>query len=425
MKKAPQKITARGSAFRILGEVLEGKAFASERLDVLLNARGLSDPDRALCTQLVYGVLREKGFLDRVLGEYVVPAKTPKAQARLLLLAVYQGLFLEKIPDYALVDESVELAKSQFGMPASRMVNAVLRRFLSDREKWRAELPSRFPSVFPPWLVRRWQERYPAERLSRMMEYYQALPPIGLRVHPGRADPDQVLRRCRDAGLEGVRLGSEPFLLLQRYDRNLLRTLMEEGKVSMQDPHSFQVAQAVQALPGEKLLDACAGHGGKSAAIAERRGAMGGHWVHEPQAGRLQELRKNFERLDLPKPEALLSPEAASKSGLAFDWILVDAPCSGLGTLGRKPEIRWRLRESDLAKHSQSQAKILREWWPRLKPGGHLVYAVCSLEPEEGENVVQDLVREFPALELLQSRELSPADDPGDGFFLANLRRKA
>jgi len=424
LKKPPQKNDARGLALKILGEVLDGGAFASERLDSHLNRHGLSDAERSLCTQLVYGVLREKGFLDQVLRAYVTAARTPKAQARLLALAVYQGLFLEKIPDYALVNESVESAKANFGIPASRMVNAVLRRFLADREKWRSEVPRRLPQVLPAWLYRRWQGRYAPERLSRMLQYYQGLPPIGLRVHAGRADPDRILNQCRKQGLEGQRWEGSPILLLQRYDRNTLQPWLLEGLASVQDPHSYQIAAQVAARVEDEVLDVCAGHGGKSSAIAEQRGAGSKLWVHEPQAQQLRELRENFQRLGLDTPLVFRDSQAALESGRRFDWILIDAPCSGLGTLGRKPEIRWRVQEMELQEHGKLQAKILQEWSPLLKPGGRLVYAVCSLEPEEGEGVIRGLLAKSPDLELLESRELSPADSPGDGFFLANLRRR-
>ncbi|MFO1462290.1 MAG: 16S rRNA (cytosine(967)-C(5))-methyltransferase RsmB [bacterium] len=415
---------ARSLALQILREVLGGRGFAAERLDFHLNRQILSEADRAFCTQLVYGVLREQGYLDQVLGRYVAVKKTPAGVFLLLRLAAYQGLFLQKVPDYALVNESVALAKSRFGIPPSRLVNAVLRRLLRDREELLAEGSERFAACFPAWLVGRWRGRYGSEGARRLFEYFQAVPPVGIRVNRLRADPEALLREWGEQGVNGVRLGSGPLLSLSAYHREILAPSLAQGRISIQDPHSFRVAEAVAAQPEERGLDACAGHGGKSSAIAESVGDRLELWAHEPNPRRRAELQENFRRLGLKEPSLLASPAAAKQQGLSFDWILVDAPCSGLGTLGRKPEIRWRVREDDLPDLARQQGQILREWWPFLKPGGRLVYAVCSLEPEEGEQVLADLLKTESELRLEQAREWSPLDSPGDGFFVANLRRR-
>lgn len=411
---------ARALALQILREVLGGRGFASERLDVLLERHRLDSADRGLCTQLVYGVLREKGFLDRVVSEYVSAAKTPSGLRHLLRLAAYQALCLDKVPDHAVVNEGVELAKRLFGAPPARMVNAVLRKLIADRRK---HLEGRHnPSgAFPEWMLERWRRRYPEATFAALTAYFNGIPPVGLRANLQKTDPERVAGKLREAGLEAARVSGTPLWTVRTLDRETLTPLLKDGEISIQDPHSYRVAEAVAAAPGETGLDACAGHGGKSAAIVEACPDLE-LWVHEPASGRLAELRENFRRLGLKAPRVLAS--AAARRNLSFDWILVDAPCSGMGTLGRKPEIRWRLKPKDLDRLAAGQRAILDEWWPRLKPGGRLVYAVCSLEPEEGADLIASFSAGHPEAEVLATREWLPEGDPGDGFFVANLRRR-
>lgn len=414
---------ARSLALRILREVQGGRVFASEGLDALLNQHPLSTADRGLCTQLVYGVLRERAFLDRVVSEYISAAKTPSGIRCLLLMAAYQALCLDKVPDHAVVNESVELAKALFGLPPARMINAVLRKILTDRPRHLERLADP-EGAFPGWMIERWRRRYSEESLHSLINYFQKIPPLSLRVHRGKSDPEALVRKLRGAGCDAERVGDSPVIIVPNLGREILAPLLEQGEVSVQDLHSYRVAEAVAAKAGQRVLDACAGHGGKSAAILEGRPGIE-PFVHEPSKTRLSELKENFRRLGLKEPKVLASAAAAARSGLQFDWILVDAPCSGMGTLGRKPEIRWRLKPEDLPRLAVQQRQILEEWWPRLKVGGHLVYAVCSLEPEEGAEQIQAFAADHPELEVLSTREWLPGASPGDGFFVANLRRRA
>lgn len=416
------KPSARSLALQILREVLGGHGFAAERLDQLLEKHRLATADRGLCTQLVYGVLREKGFLDQVLSSYVSVAKTPAGIHHLLRLAAYQCLNLDKIPDYAVVNESVELAKALFGVPPSRMVNAVLRKLIADRESLLKKREQGAAAAFPDWILERWRRRFSKPVLETLLQYFQGIPPVSLRVNLKKADPE-LLAAESALGPKVMRVPDTPILILDRFDREILAPFFESGKISVQDLHSYRVAEAVAALPGDHFLDACAGHGGKSAAILEAGGDAVECWVHEPAAPRLEELKENFRRLGLPKPRILDSAASARRGKKAFDRILIDAPCSGMGTLGRKPEIRWRLQAKDLPRLAAQQRKILEDWLPCLKPGGTLVYAVCSLEPEEGRALIEGFLTDHPDLSHNFTREWLPGDSPGDGFFVAGLRR--
>ncbi|HEX5033865.1 MAG TPA: transcription antitermination factor NusB, partial [bacterium] len=251
-----QPFNARSLALRCLREVAQG-TFASEAIDRALREHPLAEADRGLLTQLVYGVLRERSFLDQVLSRYVSKAKTPEALLDLLRLAAYQCLSLEKVPDYAAVHEAVELAKLKHGPGAARMVNAVLRSLLREQTEIRAKLSDGRIESFPEWMLRRWRKRYPSERLKRMLEYFAAPAPLWARVNRKKAETAEA-----------------PMIELGNQERSSWWKEMEAGKLSIQDRHSYQVAMAVAPRDGEKVLDACAGHGGKSSALAEAAPGM-------------------------------------------------------------------------------------------------------------------------------------------------------
>ncbi len=405
---AKQPSSARSLALRTLREVAQG-GFASDAIDQILRKHPLVEAERGLFTQLVYGVLRERGFLDQVLARYVSKASTPEALLDLLRLAAYQCLSLDKVPDYAAVNEAVELAKLKYGPGAGRLVNAVLRRLLREQAEFGVKLAAARLESYPEWMLRRWRKRYPKEKLQRMLEYFAAPAPLWARVNP--------LKSSEAEGPFG-----ESLVDLGGYERDLWLKWMEAGRISIQDRHSYQVARAVEPKSGEIILDACAGHGGKSSALAEAA-PDAVLYVHEPSQERLRQLAENFNRLGLSQPELVSSSQSAADRGLTFDAILIDAPCSGMGTLGRKPEIRWRLKPADLGRLAAKQRTILEEWMPYLKVEGRIIYAVCSLEPEEGCENVAAFLTAHSCFRLEEERELFPESGAGDGFYVARLAR--
>ncbi len=438
-----RKASARSLALDILDRLSRGKGFATELLDVSFEEHGLLPVDRKLATQLVLGVLRERGFLDGVLGKFVSLSKTSKRVLEILRLGAFQLFFLNRIPARAAIFESVELAKRE-GEAIGKLVNAVLRRVLEGAGE---ELGARkavldlleegkvssvdFKALsaalsFPRWILQRWAGILSSSELIAQASYFNQTPPHFLRVNVARQPVSEVeaIFQTRDLPFEMV--PGTPFLKLLRNAQAVVEPLLREGRISRQDLGSYRVVQALGARPGEIGLDACAGHGGKSSAVVEALVGELKLFVHDPSATRLKELVGNFGRLGLKVPEILRSSKEAKGRNLSFDWILVDAPCSGMGTLGRKPEIRWRIRTEDLLAHQKIQRGILEEWLPLLKPGGRLVYAVCSNEPEEGEAVIsqpqkfQTEENEFQTEEVLN---LWPCRTRHDGFFVGQLRR--
>jgi 16S rRNA (cytosine967-C5)-methyltransferase len=412
-----QPSSARGLALRTLREVSQG-AFASESIDQTLRKSLLAEADRGLFTQLVYGVLRERGYLDQVLARYISKAATPEALLDLLRLAAYQCLSLDKVPDYAAVHEAVELAKAKYGPGAGRLVNAVLRGLLRERQEIDTKLGGSRLESYPDWMLRRWRKRYPQAKLQGMLEYFAAPAALWARVNLRKTTHDALLGES--VGIESAK-SDDALIDLGGHDRSIWLKWMEAGLISIQDRHSYRVAMAVEPHSGDSILDACAGHGGKSSAMIEA--VPDCHlFVHDPSEERILQLKENFARLGHDQPAVITGSAAAMSKGLRFDAILIDAPCSGMGTLGRKPEIRWRLKPEDLKRLALKQRAILDEWSPLLKPGGRLVYAVCSLEPEEGRENIAHFLTEHPELRLGEEWELFPAPDAGDGFYVARLQ---
>jgi 16S rRNA (cytosine967-C5)-methyltransferase len=413
-----QPSNARSLALRALREVDQG-AFASESIDGTLKKHWLPDAERSLFTQLVYGVLRERGFLDLVLSRYISKAKTPPALIDLLRLAAYQCLSLDKVPDYAAVNEAVELAKAKYGPGASRLANAVLRSLLREKEEVIDKLSGARRSSYPDWMLRRWRRRYSEAQIESLFDYFSAPAPVWARVNLTKASTEDFIR---EAALSTETPSPEPMLDLTPCERSQWLEWMNAGSISIQDRHSYQVAAALKPMKGEKILDACAGHGGKSSALAEAAPEID-LYVHDPSEERIRALAGNFARLGLRPPRFLKNLDAAVAQSLIFDAILIDAPCSGMGTLGRKPEIRWRLKPADLGRMGLGQRAILKQWTPFLKAGGRAVYAVCSLEPEEGKETIAAFLAEHSDFALEDERELVPEPGAGDGFYLAILRK--
>lgn len=413
---------------QILSKVLDRQAFASEQINAVLQEEGIDARDRALLTQCVYGVLREKGFLDEVLSPYL-KKNTPRLLRHGLRLGVYQILFLDRVPDHAALNETVEWAKKKGGRPWGGLVNAVLRKVLASRSEYLDERQGEAGhfSTFPPWLIRRWKGRYGPKQALALVQAFNQVPPLFLRTNLVKNSPDELKERLI---AEGVSIQAEMKSGLFRIRSGhgaAVAGILESGAASLQDGHSYQITQKLSPRPGELGLDLCAGHGGKATAIAETLGQLGDKqadwsvWDRNPR--RLEELKENFKRLGLPLPK--IHREKPNFSQPYLDWILIDAPCTGLGTCGRKPEIRWRSDPRAPARMAAEQLALLREAASGVKVGGRLLYAVCSLEPEEGIQVIKTFLKEHSGWGEDEGGELWPDEQGSDAFYWARVKRKS
>jgi 16S rRNA (cytosine967-C5)-methyltransferase len=431
-----QASPARRAAFEILREV-EAGAFSS----VLLAADNqyLQPQDRALCHELVLGVLRWQFWLDKLSEHYSKrAAESLDLPVRLSLrLGLYQLRFLTRIPASAAVNESVNLVRGARLSSAAAFVNAVLRRAIREAEYDPATDVTDFTeriavqTSHPAWLIERWINSFGPAEAEGFARANNALPPIAFRIVKNQAEQTEVLDQLRRAGAL-----VEPSTVAEKAWRvsngsSVLRELAANGKIYLQDEASQLVAQTVSLQAGERALDLCAAPGGKTTLIADRGGntadeqADGGALIvaADRSARRMETVVKTsaFHGLENIKPLILDAAEALPFKDASFDRMLIDAPCSGTGTLRRNPEIRWRISDDDIRALAAQQKSFLKQAARVLKPGGQLVYSTCSVELDENEAVVQDFVAGNPGFELTKTTRLWPHREGTDGFFIASF----
>lgn len=423
---------ARETIFAVLRRVEAGQAYSTALLHHTLARTRHTPADRAFITEVVLGTLRQRGRLDHALNA-VLPrglAALPVAIQVILRLGLYQLWFLDRVPDAAAVDTSVELARRHGHRGTAGLVNAVLRRLAAAGEPPPPD-PAADPAghlavvhSHPRWLVERWLRRWGWEETARLCAANNTPPPSTLRVNRLRATPDEVAERLRARGMT-VAPGIVPEALRVRGPLDERLDLYRDGLVTMQDEGSMVVARAVDPRPGETVLDAAAAPGGKATHLAELMENRGRVIACDVQPGRLRLVAQQVARLGLDIVEAhhLDAREAGRRFAGAADRVLLDAPCTGTGVVRRRPEIRWRLRPSAPREMAARQAALLAGVRGAVRPGGRLVYAVCSLEPEEGPEVVEGFVRRYPAFRVEETRTLLPHRDDTDGFYLAVLER--
>jgi 16S rRNA (cytosine967-C5)-methyltransferase len=387
------------------------------------------DRDRALVTEITTGTLRWQGALDRII-EQVAARPTGRLDDEVLTvlrLGAYQLLHLDRIPASAAVHESVTLVRRVGKTSAAGLVNAVLRGIAStahtpplppepgpgDAREAQIEYLS-VTCSHPRWLVERWLDRLGFRRCLEWVRFNNRPPALTLRANRLRTTPSSLAQRLEEHGVRTVptRFARDGLTVLT--GNPLLTPLAGRGLFLFQDEGSQLVAEMTAARPGERVLDACAAPGGKATAIAEAVGQTGSVVASDFRPARVQLLRRTLEqagaaavqivRLDLRRP-APFHP--------VFDCVLVDAPCSGLGIVRRDPEIRWRRTSSDLEDFAKVQRTLIAHAARTVRPGGRLVYATCSSEPEENEDVVTAFLAVHPDFESVRQDQLSRSLSPG------------
>jgi len=434
---------ARLAAFEILLRVEDG-AYAS----ILLAQREpeLELRDRALCHELVMGVLRWQLWLDR-LAEYFTKRSTNDLDVaiRLILrLGLYQLRFLSRVPASAIVNESVNLVHRARLRSAGGLVNAVLRRAARELEVDPAHLISdpieglALVTSHPRWLIERWTKAFGVEAAEAFARANQQAAATAFRVVNQRAREDEVIARLQAGGAKLEPSGIAEHAWRITGGGGIFSELVAGGAVYVQDEASQMVAQALNAKPGEGVLDLCAAPGSKATQIADSMNHSGFVIASDLHAHRLRTVSDTAGLHDLPIIQCLvlngLEPLPLKES--SFDRVLVDAPCSGTGTLRRNPEIRWRISAHDIDDLASRQKRILFNASRVVKPGGRLVYSTCSVEPEENELVVQTFLENninFSLVELPFGGGLTipgtartwPQRHDTDGFFVAALVRNS
>lgn len=418
--------------------VLASSQTIQASLDLALKANPLSPADVALATELVYGVLRTEIRLNYLLGILLRdPSRLPPALRQLLTLAAYELLHLDRVPAHATVHSAVELARRRFGPRLAGLVNGVLRRlpelgeaatspdFFTQREADPAAALALRTSL-PLWIVRLWREAYGEERAEALALASGRVPWTGLRINAARADAEAVQRELVAAG--GVPV--TPFGLafaVGTQDKELrarLRQLVNEGRLSRQGLSSQRALEAL-GLPAwdTPFWDACAGRGGKTLALMERGVPVAA--ASDVHLGRLRGLRDDATRLGLPVPPCFLASASVPplrRPGPAR--VILDVPCSGLGTLSRRPDLRRHFTPDKVPHLCAVQGQILESVWSLLSPGGELAYITCTRNPAENEQRIAAHCAAHADAILLKAWENTPDDSGADNMYAALLRKK-
>jgi 16S rRNA (cytosine967-C5)-methyltransferase len=366
-----------------------------------------SQRDRALLQTLVYGVLRWRGRLDHIISHFSSTRfdKINPKILNILRLALFQIIYLDRIPDSAAVNTAVDMAKASGAPWVVGYVNALLRK--TSREYRDVSFPDMGKNAsaalaagksFPEWIIRRWLHRYGQKNTAALCDAVNSIPPITVRTNTLKISPRKLLIQLdSEAGhVEQTPYSPDGITFVNPTTSIPKLSGFEAGWFQVQDEAAQLVSLLLDPRPGETVLDACAGLGGKTGHIAQLMKNKGAVVALDIDGGKLSQLEAEMQRLDI----SIVSTRCLDlEHGLpqvppkGFDRILLDAPCSGLGVMRRNPDIKWHRSEKELAKNKARQLRLLENLVHAVKPDGFLVYAVCSPEPEENEEVIDQFLK--------------------------------
>ncbi|WP_319420257.1 16S rRNA (cytosine(967)-C(5))-methyltransferase [Pleurocapsa sp. FMAR1] len=443
---------SRQLAFFALKNVYQKKAYTDVALNRVIKSMGksteISQTDRGFACELVYGIVRRQRTLDALidlLGKKKAAQQPPDLRI-ILHLGLYQLRYLNRIPTSAAVNTSVELAKAN-GIPRlSGVVNGLLRGYVRKAEsRDPLQLPDNpitrlgIQHSFPDWIVETWLEQLPIEEVNRLLAWFNQSPKIDLRVNILQTTIEEVESAFKAADISINRIPGLPQgLRLESAGAVTDLPGYKQGWWVIQDSSAQLVTHLLDPQPGETIIDACAAPGGKTTHIAELMGDNGHIIAGDRAAKRLNKVRENAARLHLQSIQIEVG-DSCDKSEFAniADRVLLDAPCSGLGTLHKRPDIRWRQTSQAIEELFELQRKLLEQAATWVKPKGILVYATCTLNILENEKVIQSFLEQHsnwsiqsPTDEITKSWATSegwikvyPHRHDMDGFFMVRLER--
>lgn len=438
----------REAALDALIKIEKNQAYSNLLLNEVMKSKNLSSIDEPLFTQIVYGTLQQKKQLDYILSFF---SKKPLGKLEpwavtLLRLSLYQLKFLDRVPDHAVLNEAVTIAKKRGHKGIGGMVNGILRSYLREGGPSFEDIkdPVKRTAVVtshPEWMIKRWTKHYGLETAVEIAEANNQPPVTSVRINAVTADKEEVIAELAAAGLH---VEESPLLenaLRIRKGSAAFTRAFKEGRISIQDEGSMLVALAISPQKDEEILDACAAPGGKTGHIAEllhNTGSVTSLDIHEHKVQLIEEQAK---RLHLTNVHAKKGDARKIENLQQFDRILIDAPCSGLGVIQRKPDMKWTKQEEDIERLAVIQKDILHHMWQFLKPGGILVYSTCTIDYEENEAQInkflegrKDAEQNTSMIDMLpevlrtesnngSSLQLLPGKFGTDGFFISSLRK--
>ncbi len=402
-RRSPTPI--RGLALDVLGEWAAGDRFAADLLDHAQRASGITGPDAAFLRDIVLTTLRNLSLLDHWIAVLTDHKHLDHRSRWGLRIGLCQLLIL-KVSEHAAVNETVAATGR-----AHSLINAVLRRACRENvelQAMTATLPLETRTSHPKWLIEHWRNLFGEAKTAALCEWNQQPAPISARIN--RLHPEMTA-------------APDDFLVCEHLPREELAT----GKVYMQDPSTALAPHLLAPQHGQRVLDACAAPGGKTALLAQLMDNTGEIIACDVAPGRLRRLDENLQRLRVTNTRIeqhdWSQDTAPTFVGDGFDRILLDVPCSNTGVMRRRVDVRWRLKPEDITAQTQTQERLLRNGLRVLKPGGILVYSTCSIDPAENEQLVARVLESISGFEPFKVRQSSPPDDPNDGAFATAIRR--
>jgi len=437
-------MNSRKLARQIVQRVLNEGAYSNLVLSSELNNHDINDKDKALITEIVYGTLRRKRTLDVLISNFVKDISLiDDTILNILRIAMYQMYFLDKIPEYAACNEAVEEAK-EISIEASRLVNGILRNFIKDEKEIVVpgnridELAYKFS--LQPWMIRLFIKQYGEERTMKLMAGLNETPKVTVRVNEFKSEFEEVFERLEALGYNVEEGYACPEAIAIEGGKSIENNeLFKEGFITVQDESAMIVAPLLDLKEGETVLDLCSAPGGKTTHIAELLGNTGRVLAFDLHEHKLALVKENAERLGFTNIEYNVMDATKLNSDYVSiaDKILLDVPCSGLGIIRKKPEIKWNKTRQQLKDIIPVQREIMENSWEYLKPEGIMIYSTCTLNKEENEDNVKWFLDKHKDAQIekiyvgknsnfIYSEEgtltILP-NDSMDGFFIAKIKK--
>jgi len=421
----------RKTAYYTLMDVEQKKSYSNLALNHHIICGKPDSP--AFVRELVYGVLENKFLLDHII-DYFVPtgvAKVKTSDLTILRMGLYQIRHMDSVPEYAAVNESVNLAK-KFSKGREGFVNGVLRAYIKNPEA--VALPDRnqdeirylsLKYSYEPWIVALWMDQFNTLFVEDMLEAGNKTPDLVVRVNRLKISREELAKRLASRGIEVVDSKLCENALRVSGSKIIESSLYKSGLYSIQDESSMVAVEKLDPQPGEFIIDVCAAPGGKTLAIAEKMGNIGRVLAQDIYKRKLNIVLTEAERLGLSIVEARTWDATRIDSTLMekADRVLVDAPCSGLGVIRRKPEIKYKKKSGYLDSLPRKQLEILMSASQYVKPGGVLLYSTCTINPYENQRVVNDFLKKSPMFEKLEAIQLLPNINDTDGFYICKMKK--
>lgn len=430
----------------ILDQIENEGGYSNVLIDAFMTDSEFDSRDKALLTRVVYGVLQHRMTLDFSLDSLLQNKKVDPWVKTLLRLSIYQLCYLDRIPPHAVVNEAVLIAKTNGHAGLGKFVNWVLREFMRQSSSVVEEIedPVERLSIeysLPNWLVEYFQSYRTSEGLEAMLGSLNETPKLTARVNLKRMDREKAIARLKEQGIDAEASTLSPAGIILHSPQVLQSSLFQDGLITIQDESSMLVAPVGHIQGDEQILDACCAPGGKATHIASL--LTDGHLTAlDISADKMNKVAQHMERMNLIDKVNLKVTDALQfhpKKDTFYDIIYLDVPCSGLGIMRRKPEIKYTKKFTDIQALAQIQAQFLNHFAPYVKPGGKLIYSTCTLSYEENEKNVEQFIKAHPQFEIdpIQPTEV-PSDlieQPGwvriwpdqyhtDGFFICRMKRR-